>query len=86
MHSILWTDSPPPNLLTADSAQQYTGAILFGDACGHIRVFIAGDHRYYQPWPEPMCPDSENRGLPSLGDICREFITEDHRYYLNVVK
>ena len=29
---------------------------------------------------------SENRGLPSLGDLCREFIAEDHRYYLNVVK
>ena len=28
---------------------------------------------------------SENRGLPSLGDLCREFIAEDHRYYLNVV-
>ena len=29
---------------------------------------------------------SENRGLPSLGELCREFIAEDHRYYLNVVK
>ena len=27
-----------------------------------------------------------NRGLPSLGDVCREFIAEDHRYYLNFVK
>ena len=27
-----------------------------------------------------------NRGLPSLGDLCREFIAEDHRYYLNFVK
>ena len=29
---------------------------------------------------------SENRGLPSLGDLCREFIAKDHRYYLNVIK
>ena len=29
---------------------------------------------------------SEDRGLPSLGDLCREFIADDHRYYLNVVK
>ena len=29
---------------------------------------------------------SEDRGLPSLGDLCREFIAEDYRYYLNVVK
>ena len=28
----------------------------------------------------------ENRGLPSLGDLCREFIAKDHRYYLNVIK
>ena len=50
MHNIPWTDPPPPtptHLLTADSAQQSMGAILFGNARGHIRVFIAGDHRYY---------------------------------------
>ena len=29
---------------------------------------------------------SQNRGLPSLGDLCREFIAEDQKYYLNVVK
>ena len=29
---------------------------------------------------------SENRGLRSLGDRCREFIAKDHRYYLNVIK
>ena len=29
---------------------------------------------------------SEKRGLPSLGDLCREFIAKDHRYYLNFVK
>ena len=28
----------------------------------------------------------ENKGLPSLGDLCREFIAEDHKYYLNFVK
>ena len=34
-----------------------------------------------------ICSENrENRGLPSLGDLCSEFITEDHRYYLNVVK
>ena len=28
-----------------------------------------------------------NRGVPfELGDLCREFIREDHRYCLNVVK
>ena len=25
---------------------------------------------------------SENKGLPSLEDLCREFIAEDLRYYL----
>ena len=29
---------------------------------------------------------SENRGLPSLRDLCKEFIAKDHRYYLNFVK
>ena len=23
----------------------------------------------------------ENKGLPSLGDLCREFIAKDHKYY-----
>ena len=38
---------PPPHLLAADSAQQSMGAILFGDAGGHIREFIAEDHKDY---------------------------------------
>ena len=29
---------------------------------------------------------SENKGFPSLGDLCREVIAKDHKYYLNVVK
>ena len=29
---------------------------------------------------------SENRGLPSLGTYRREFIAEDHRYYLPCCK
>ena len=29
---------------------------------------------------------SENRCLPSLGDLCREFIAKDHKYYLSVVQ
>ena len=29
---------------------------------------------------------SVNWGLPLLGDLCREFIVQDHRYYLNVVQ
>ena len=34
-----------------------------------------------------LCPENrENRGLPSLGDLCREFIATDHSYYLNVIK
>ena len=42
-------------------------------ARAHVHRFICSENR-------------ENRGLPSLGDLCSEFITEDHRYYLNVVK
>ena len=31
-----------------------------------------------------ICP--VNRGLPSLGDLCREFIVQDHRHYLRLVQ
>ena len=50
--------SPPPHFLTADSTQQPMGEILFWGARGHIREYIARDHRYYPRWPEPMCIDS----------------------------
>ena len=39
----------------------------------HVHKFICSESR-------------ENRGLPSLGGLCREFIAKDHRYYLNVTK
>ena len=42
-------------------------------ARAHVHRFICSENRH-------------NRGLPSLGDLCREFIAKDHAYYLNVVK
>ena len=42
-------------------------------ATAHVHRFIGSENM-------------ENRGLPSLGDLCREFIAKDHKYYLNVVK
>ena len=34
-----------------------------------------------------ICSENrENRGLPLLGYLCREFIAKDHTYYVNIIK
>ena len=93
MHSILWTDPPLPRQCPAVYGRNSVlgctwsyrrvhrrGSHVLSECCkvGYLAT-LAGAHVH-----RFIC--SENTGLPSLGDLCREFIAKDHRYYLNVVK
>ena len=77
MHSILFTKPPPPDLLTADSAQQSMGAILFVDARGQIGESIAEESECCKVGYSATlarvhvhrCLCSENKGLLSLGHL-----------------